>query len=618
MKRSTMKVAGDAVVYATAFVMAYWLRFDGRPPDFEFLQMSVWLPIVVAIRLCCNAAFGIYRRVWRYVSIMDCIALAASTSGMAAIFVILRMFLTPKDQIFRIALGVSAMDFVLAVGGACALRIATRIYYEYHEGRHVMVSREQADARVILVGAGTAGIMAATEIRSTSRLRWNVIGFVDDGSQRPGTVIHGLPVLGATTDLPRLVRENNVDKVILTIDRASAKEIRRIIEICDAIPVRTQIIPGLFELLEGKENISQVRDVRIDDLLGREVVRVTESATEMSLSFRNKVILVSGAGGSIGGEICRQLAMLSPRMLVMIDKDENSLFETMLELRQRFPFANAKPMIGDLRNRERLAAIFENLCPEVVFHAAAHKHVPFMEENLTEAIENNVFGTLNLLHCSEDSSVGRFVMLSSDKAVNCVNVIGATKRIAELYIQQSAQLSRVKYACVRFGNVIGSRGSVVPIFQKQILARSPITITHPEATRYFMTIPEASQLVIQAATLGEKGEIFILDMGKPIRILDLARDMIRLSGLKEQDVEVRFIGLRPGEKLHEELIHANEQTRQTKFDKILVADPIPIDFERFDANLQDLRHRLYSGDEKTLRKCLFSTVDAAQLREAAH
>jgi FlaA1/EpsC-like NDP-sugar epimerase len=613
MHRKAIKITADGLSYAFALILAYWIRFDGRPPAFEFRQMLVWLPIVVVITLLCNAWFGTYRRIWRYVSLFDGIVLAYSAAVMTAILVLCRMFLTMEQQIFRPALGVIATDFMVAVGVTSGLRMVTRIYYEYREGRHVVLPSSQADASVLLVGAGMAGILVANEIRSSGKLRWNIMGFVDDDPAKRNTVIHGIRVLGQTSDLPRLVRENGVDKVIVSIARAASKDIRRIIEICEAIPVRTQIIPGLFELLEGKgEEISKVRDVRIDDLLGRNVVRISESATEMSLCFRNKVIFISGAGGSIGGELCRQLALLSPRILLMVDKDENGVFETVFDLKRRFPYVNSKTLIADLRNPKRLSAIFEDFHPEVIFHAAAHKHVPLMEENVFEAVENNVLGTMNLIECCERYSAARFVMLSTDKAVNCTNVIGATKRIAELYIQHHAATSGVKYSCVRFGNVLGSRGSVVPIFQKQIADGGPVTVTHPEVTRYFMTIPEASQLVIQAASLGERGEIFILEMGKPIRILDLARDLILLSGFKDADIEVKFIGLRPGEKLHEEVVHQSEKAQKTKYDRILVAEPMPIGLDNFDKALESLRDSLKGSDEEGVRRALFVAARAGQ------
>ena len=613
MSRKAIKISLDGVSYGFALVLAYWIRFDGRPPAFEFRQMLVWIPIVVSISLLCNVWFGAYRRIWRYISLFDGIVIAYSAAVMTALLVLCRMFLTPAEQVFRPALGVIATYFMVAVGITSALRMATRIYYEYREGRHVVLPSAQADANILLVGAGMAGIMVANEIRGSGKFRWNIMGFVDDDPAKRNTVIHGIRVLGHTGDLPRLVRENGIDKVVVSIARASSKEIRRIVEICEAIPVRTQIIPGLFELLEGKgEEISRVRDVRIDDLLGRSVVRVAESATEMSLCFRNKVIFVSGAGGSIGGELCRQLALLSPRILLMVDKDENGLFETVYDLKRRFPYVNSKTVIADLRNSRRLSAIFEDFRPEVIFHAAAHKHVPLMEENVLEAVENNVLGTINLVECCERYSATRFVMLSTDKAVNCTNVIGATKRIAELYIQHHAATSTVKYACVRFGNVLGSRGSVVPIFQKQIADGGPITVTHPEVTRFFMTIPEASQLVIQAASLGERGEIFILEMGKAIRILDLARDLVHLSGFKDGEIEVKFIGLRPGEKLHEEVVHQSERTRKTKYDRILVAEPMPVGVHDFEKSLEALRNSLNSVDEEAVRRALFAAARAGQ------
>jgi FlaA1/EpsC-like NDP-sugar epimerase len=617
MARKFLIVAADAAMYVAALMMAYWIRFDGRPPGFELRQMITWLPFVALACGLVNWTFGVYQRMWRYVSIFDCMVLAVSTGAMSAMLLLLRMFLTPEHQLFRPALGVIAANFMIASAGTIGIRIVTRLFFEYRQGkRPVWITRKDPGLlRVLLVGAGMAGILVAKEIRSSSKLKWSVFGFVDDDLSKRNTIIHGIRVRGRTEDIPRLVQDNKIDKVVVTIARASAAQIRRILEICEAVPVQTQIIPGLMEILDEKQEISKVRDLRIDDLLGRDVVRISESATEMSICFRNKTILISGAGGSIGGELCRQLALLSPRMLVLVDKDENSIFETGSELKSKFPFANTKSFIADLRNRERLGRVFADVHPDVVFHAAAHKHVPLMEENVFDAVDNNVFGTVNLIDACREFGVGRFVMLSTDKAVDCANVMGATKRISELFIQRSAaNNSRTKFACVRFGNVLASRGSVVPIFQRQIADGGPITITHPETTRYFMTIPEASQLVIQAASLGEKGEIFILEMGKPIKILNLARDLIHLSGLRENEIEIRFTGLRPGEKLHENLVYTNETARKTKFGKIMVVDPLQIDHAAFDSALDGLRQALRAADDAEIRKVLFQTLETMQPR----
>jgi FlaA1/EpsC-like NDP-sugar epimerase len=363
-----------------------------------------------------------------------------------------------------------------------------------------------------------------------------------------------------------------IEEAIITIVNASSRQIRRIMALCGESGLKTRIVPGLFELLDKRITITKVREVNIDDLLGRSIFQMEEHLDEVRRVYQGKRLLVTGAGGSIGSELCRQLAAMGPSELVLLDKDENSIFEIDNDLRAREPAGVViHPVIANIMNADRLRSLFDKYRPEIVFHAAAHKHVPLMECNVTEAILNNVMGTNNVVDSARVTGVERFLFISTDKAVNPTSIMGATKKIGEVIIQEVAKSNQTKFACVRFGNVIGSRGSVIPLFRKQIEMGGPVTVTHPEVRRYFMSIPEAVHLIIQAATLGDKGEIFVLDMGQPIKLVDLVKALIKLSGHKEEDIEIKFVGMRPGEKLFEEILIDAERSRVTKFERIYIA-----------------------------------------------
>ncbi|MGZ5439066.1 MAG: polysaccharide biosynthesis protein, partial [Candidatus Aminicenantales bacterium] len=399
-----------------------------------------------------------------------------------------------------------------------------------------------------------------------------IVGFIDDNLKQVGKRVQGIPVLGSTAQIPAITRKLGVQEAIITIANASSRELRRIIDLCTKAGLKTRIVPGLFELLDERVKVTRVRDVNIDDLLGRTVFQLDKHLDEVSAAYRGKRILVTGAGGSIGSELCRQLATLGPSEIVLLDKDENSIYEIDNDLKASVSQGPIiYPVIASIMNADRMRALFMHYRPEIVFHAAAHKHVPLMELNSSEAILNNVVGTNNLIDTSCLAEVERFLFISSDKAVNPTNVMGATKRIGEVIVQEVAKTSRTKFACVRFGNVLGSRGSVIPLFQKQIAKGGPVTVTHPDVRRYFMSIPEAVRLIIQANTLADKGEIFVLDMGEPIRILDMVKTLIRLSGQKEEDIEIKFVGMRPGEKLYEELLIEKERSQATNFERIFIA-----------------------------------------------
>jgi FlaA1/EpsC-like NDP-sugar epimerase len=456
-----------------------------------------------------------------------------------------------------------------------------------------------------MVGAGDAGIMAVREISRRRDLGLQVCGFLDDEPSKLKTVIQGVPVLGDTASLPTIVRTHRIDQVTITMANARRKTIRRILDLCEEAQVPVKIIPGLFEILGNHVTVSNVRPVEIEDLLGRDAVAVEAWLEASQSSYHGKRVLVTGAGGSIGRELCRQLATLEPASIILLDKDENSVFEAERELQAAA--ANIKieiiPVICDLRMAPRIRQVFNRHSPQVVFHAAAHKHVPLLESNASEAVLNNIVGTARLIECAADFQVERCVMVSTDKAVNPTNIMGATKRVAELMFQsQAVNLQPGRFnSCVRFGNVLGSRGSVVPIFREQIKNGGPITITHRDVERYFMTIPEAAQLIIQAGALGQRGEIFLLDMGEPVKVVDLAKDMIRLSGLTlGDDIDIEFTGLRPGEKLKEELLIAEEGAQTTRYEKIFVAPPLQYDFVGLDHWIQSLTAAAEAGDDQTI------------------
>jgi FlaA1/EpsC-like NDP-sugar epimerase len=443
--------------------------------------------------------------------------------------------------------------------------------------RHYFQQPTRADGKKILImGAGSAGVAVAQELKKNSQVGLVPVGFIDDDHHKHNMRIHGLPVLGERHDISQLVRSHGIEQVIIAMPTAPGKEIRRIVQICEQAGVAPRILPSLSELLEDKVTVSQLRNVEIDDLLRREPVQIDTGAVRELI--RGKRVLVTGGGGSIGSELCRQILTCDPAELALLGHGENSIFQISNELRSQAHRQQTRPIaitshIADLRLLHRVEAIFGDVRPDIVFHAAAHKHVPLMEMNPSEAIDNNVIGTQNLLDAALKYDVTRFVMISTDKAVNPTSIMGASKRVAEMLVHQAALKSRRPYVAVRFGNVLGSRGSVVLTFKQQIAAGGPVTVTHPEMKRYFMTIPEAVQLVLQAAVLGRGGEVFVLDMGEPVKIVDLARDLIELSGLKVgRDIDIIFTGTRPGEKLYEELFVASERYRRTQHQQLLIAD----------------------------------------------
>ena len=498
-----------------------------------------------------------------------------------------RILLPAQFQLLRIPISVIALEFLLILIGTTGIRMLRRTIYELNVREKLCIQNDNNSKRVLLIGAGGAGNLIVKELKQRLDLGLNVVGFVDDDPIKFNTVIQGVKVLGNTAHIPEIVKKLNIEEAVITIANASSKDIRRIVNICKQVKIEARIVPGLFEILDDKIKITKIRKINIDDFLGRSVVDFENNLPEVVDHYKNKKILITGAGGSIGSELCRQLAILWPKELILLDKDENGIFEISSELNSDFNEYKCKlrPLIADIRNERRLKHIFNIYRPEIIFHAAAHKHVPLMEFNISEAILNNVLGTKIVAQLADQYKVRDFIYISTDKAVNPTSVMGATKRIGEIIIQIIASESNTKVSCVRFGNVLGSRGSVVPLFQKQIAQGGPITLTHPNVKRYFMSISEAIQLIIKAGTIGNNGELFVLDMGEPIKIKSLAKELIRLSGFAEDDIQIKYIGLRPGEKLFEKILIDEERDKVTRFDKIFTAPPIDVDNFKFSKEL---------------------------------
>ena len=567
----------DLIIFILSFFFSYIVRFEGIPQGSYLKQLLIIFPYIALVRILSFSFFSIYSIVWRYVSIMDALSILKATLPVSLILLLGRTVLPAKISLLRLSFSVIALEFMFVLTGTLGIRMTRRLHSEMSEREFLGNNKNsKRKKRVLLVGAGNAGNMVIKELKQRTDLGFYVVGFVDDDPKKFKSVIQGVKVLGHTTQIPEFVQKLKIEEIIISIANATSKEIRRIVEIGERSKVKVKIIPGLFELLDDKVKITKIRELDINDLLGRSLVSFESNLPEVVSHYKNKKILVTGAGGSIGSELCRQLAAVWPKEIILLDKDENSIFEIDNELSGKLRGSApgiVHPLIANIKNRERLNSLFERYQPEVVFHAAAHKHVPLMERNVSEAVLNNIEGTLNVVELSDQFGVEKVIFISTDKAVNPTSIMGATKKMGEVIVQDMAPRSRTKFSCVRFGNVLGSRGSVVPLFQKQIAAGGPITITHPDIKRYFMSISEAVQLIIQAGTIGEKGEIFILDMGKQVRIVDLAKEMIRLSGHGENDIEIKFVGLRPGEKLFEEILIDEETAQATKFEKIFFSPP---------------------------------------------
>jgi FlaA1/EpsC-like NDP-sugar epimerase/lipopolysaccharide/colanic/teichoic acid biosynthesis glycosyltransferase len=593
-----LQVVSDALVVVIAFTGAYALRFDFPLPDISRKQLILLLPYTVLARLAMNLVFGVYRVMWRYVSLYEVGRFAKAVASVTVVFLAFRLLPT-ENPYYHIPISIILMEAVLSFLGMMGIRFLRRWLHEATTAAPVSAT---ASEKALVVGAGDNGRAIAHEIRLRPALGLSLVGFVDDDREKLGSEIEGRKVLGTLDDLGDVHARTAFSKVLLSISDLPLQRKREVMELCAQRGVRVLVLPGASQLISGQAQVAAVRDVAIEDLLGREVQELAEDDPLLGPVYGGKRVLVTGAGGSIGSELCRQISALDPALLILLDKDENNLFHIRGEMAWLRPDLQTVAVVLDVRARDKLERAFALHRPEVVLHAAAYKHVPLMEENPFEAVENNVAGTRNVAELAQIHGAQTFVMLSTDKAVNPTSVMGATKRVAELIVRGlAARGGGTRFASVRFGNVLGSRGSVIPVFRDQIARGGPVTVTHPEVVRYFMTIPEASQLVLKAGTIGREGEVFVLDMGLPIRIVDLARDMIRLSGFREGEIPIAFTGLRPGEKLFEELLLDRDRVLPTQVDKVFVSRPELRDFDAWMRQVDDLVDRARGADRAGIR-----------------
>jgi FlaA1/EpsC-like NDP-sugar epimerase len=600
--RRPVQFIADVVVLCGAFFLAYLLRLDFALSEYYLDNALNQLPFVVLVQFSALFLVGAYSIIWRYVSFDDIRSFlkAALISGL--ILLLFRLLLSPDRFIrWQVPLSVILMDTGIAFAGLLGLRLLRRFAYEISEKRNYTGIRRRLKRKsALFVGAGRIGSLAVKDVTGRADAELDIKGFVDDDRHKKGGSVSGIKVLGTTDDLARLVDELAVEQVVIAIDQAQGKDIRRILDICRGIPVRAQIVPSLHEIVHGRINVSRIRDVQIEDLLGRDPVQLDDENLHAFLT--GKTVMVTGAGGSIGSELVRQIIAFHPRRILLVERAEFMLFQIERELAANPPGVEYLPLLADVGDEPRMREIFGEYKPEVVFHAAAHKHVPLMEANPAEAIKNNVFATKLLGELAGEHGTKDFVLISTDKAVNPTSIMGASKRIAEIVLQGLNRVYPTNFMAVRFGNVLGSAGSVVPIFGEQIRKGEAITVTHKDMTRYFMTIPEASQLVLQAGALGEGGEIFILDMGRPVKILDLAEDMIRLSGLEPyEDIDILFTGTRPGEKLFEELEITGEDLLKTRHPKIFIGKIAAYSDEDVETIIGGFRKTIVANDESKLR-----------------
>lgn len=550
----------DSIIAVLCMCISYWALYPTLRMVYFPMLLLISLTLLGSYHLFA-ITFNLYKKVWQYasvgemISIIKVVALSVATTAFVQEMIFHVMFLR--------ALSVTWMIFILLIGGS---RLLTRISYQTRKQNRLK--------RTLIIGAGSAGTMVVRQLLQSRESELKPVAFIDDDPRKYKLVILGIPVVGDTNSISKVVEEERIENIVIAIPTLRNHELKSIFNKCMSTKAKTKIVPKFEDIMTGKVSISQFRDVEVEDLLGREPVQLDiESISEY---VSGKTIMVTGAGGSIGSEICRQICEFTPLKVILLGHGENSIYQIDMELRNKYgDQIELVPVIGDIQDRNTIFEIMAEFRPNVVYHAAAHKHVPLMEYNPREAVKNNVFGTKNVAEAAEAFGVHTFVMISTDKAVNPTNVMGSTKRIAEMIIQKMNQNSHTKFVAVRFGNVLGSRGSVIPLFKKQIQEGGPITVTHPDITRYFMTIPEASRLVIQAGSLALGGEIFVLDMGEPVKILDLAKNLIQLSGYTTDEIGINFSGLRPGEKMFEELLDEKEIDQKPIFSKIFIGKALP-------------------------------------------
>ncbi len=588
--RKPLIILAHIVVFAASLLLSFLLIHNMQIRRSWLNLYPPLLLFVIVVKLPVFGLFQQYRGWWRYVGISDLTGIMraslVSTFIIVALWFVMGYFEPLRTHLpaglERPLEGICMADMFATILLLAGLRTLIRLYFE--EFRTVEAVRLK---RFLIIGAGDAGEELLRAIHRKPVAEYEVIGFIDDDPRKQGTLIHGLPVLGTVEELPKICEQRNIEEIAIAMPSATHQERRRVVQACSGTKIRFRTVPSITDIASGKLSVSQIRNVDINDLLGREAVELDLDLIEAFL--KDKTILVTGAGGSIGSEMCRQVCNFNPKLLLLIEQAENPLFYMERELRKQFPEIPIKAIVCNITDKVRVEGIFAKYKPEVVIHAAAHKHVPLMELNPGEAIKNNVVGTQTVADAANNYGSTNFVMISTDKAVNPTSIMGSSKRIAEMYIQDLSRTSKTHLVTVRFGNVLDSDGSVVPTFKKQIVEGGPVTVTHPEMKRYFMTIPEASQLVLQAASMGKGGEIFVLDMGEPVKIEDLARELITLSGFKPgEDIEITYTNPRPGEKLFEELSIEGEDMQRTRHPKISIWKNIPMDRDRLRAGINEL------------------------------
>ncbi|RIW36061.1 polysaccharide biosynthesis protein [Bacillus salacetis] len=566
-KRVSLLMLLDSMIVISTIYLGYFIL----QPSLNIYTIPILAVSSIALLVSHHIFAFIYRlyhKAWEYASVGEMVAIIkAITYSIIATSVI--QFVVVGDVYFRV-MGITWMMHIILIGGS---RFAWRMY------RDTYMKTKTEKKKALIIGAGSAGTMLVRQLQKSNDTDLEPVAFVDDDRNKQKLQIFGVTVEGVTSDIPSLAEKHSIDNIIIAIPSLSKSEIQKVYQECSKTNAKTQIMPMIEDIATGKVSVNQFRDVQVEDLLGRDPIELDMKSISQKLT--GKTILVTGAGGSIGSEICRQVSKFKPRKLLLLGHGENSIYTIDMELRNQYKNEfEIIPIIADIQDRSRIFDVMEEHAPDVVYHAAAHKHVPLMEYNPKEAVKNNVIGTKNVAEAADTFGVNTFVLVSSDKAVNPTNVMGSTKRIAEMVIQNLNKESQTNFVAVRFGNVLGSRGSVIPLFKKQIQVGGPVTVTHPDMTRYFMTIPEASRLVIQAGALARGGEIFVLDMGEPVKIVDLAKNLIQLSGYTIEEIGLKYSGIRPGEKMYEELLGENEVHGEAVFPKIFIGKTVGFDYER--------------------------------------
>jgi len=602
----------DVVLVAFSWYFAHLLRFNFYIPSGTLFTLQRVLPLIIIIKVLSFYLSDLYQGMWRYTSLTDLVSIlkAVSLSSLIIIFIIL--FLHGSAGFSR---SVFIIDWGLTLFFISGTRVAIRLYFWVGTGNKSaglvegffssLIRHARKGKRLLIIGAGDCGEKICREIHDNPHLGYNVMGFVDDDPAKADLHIHGMPVLGNTDEIQDLVKKTGAEELLIAMPSISSKDMRNIVARCEKSGIPFKTVPGMGELINGKVTVKAIREVSYRDLLGREPVHLDEE--KIGSYLKGKRVLVTGAGGSIGSELCRQVCRYSPESIILFERAESPLYEIELELKENFEYISIVPRLADILDTRQLKKVFDDDKPNVVLHAAAYKHVPMLELHPWEALNNNVIGTRNVIEIAGDSKVEHFVFVSTDKAVRPVNIMGASKRLAELLVQaqNGGGRSETRFMTVRFGNVVGSVGSVVPLFKKQIEKGGPVTVTHPEITRYFMMIPEACQLILQAGSMGVGGEIFILDMGIPIKIADMAEDLIRLSGFEPHvDIDIRYVGLRPGEKLSEELITDGEGIVETSHEKIMVLRGQACEIDELNHGIDKLMELIVKEDGEGIRVAL--------------